>query len=162
MNKSTIVIIVSVVATVLMLMLLGSIMSNKADQAMINKVPEIKELEPRSSEWGKYFPRQYDSYMATKESDEIKDILKKDPNLVVLWAGYGFSKDYNEPRGHFYMLEDNINTLRTGAPVDKKTGPMPTACWTCKSPDVPRLMEEKGELDFLPCPCPGCGRERAL
>ena len=149
MNKSMIVIVVSVVATVLMLLLLGSIMSNKADQKMINKVPDIKELEPRSSEWGKYFPRQYDSYMATKESDEIKDILKKDPNLVVLWAGYGFSKDYNEPRGHFYMLEDNINTLRTGAPVDKKTGPMPTACWTCKSPDVPRLMEEKGELDFF-------------
>jgi len=149
MKKSIVVIVVSLVATVLMLSLLGSIWGNKADQAMINTVPEIKELDPRSSEWGKYFPRQYDSYMATQKSDDIKDILKKDPNLVVLWAGYGFSKDYNEPRGHFYMLEDNINTLRTGAPVDENTGPMPTACWTCKSPDVPRLMKEKGDLDFF-------------
>ncbi|MGC9519787.1 MAG: ammonia-forming cytochrome c nitrite reductase [Desulfuromonadaceae bacterium] len=149
MNKSTIVIIVSVFATVVMLLLLGPIRGNKADQAMINTVPEIKELEPRSAEWGKYFPRQYDAYMATKESDDIDDILKKDPNLVVLWAGYGFSKDYNAPRGHYYMLEDNINTLRTGAPVDEKSGPMPTACWTCKSPDVLRVMEEKSELEFF-------------
>lgn len=149
MNKTTIVIVVSVVATALMLLLLSSIRGNKVDQAMINVVPEIKKLEPRSAEWGKYFPRQYDSYMATRKSDKIDDVLKKDPNLVVLWAGYGFSKDYNAPRGHFYMLEDNINTLRTGAPMDEKTGPMPTACWTCKSPDVPRLMEEKGELEFF-------------
>ncbi|MDD2558683.1 MAG: ammonia-forming cytochrome c nitrite reductase [Desulfuromonadaceae bacterium] len=149
MNKSMIVIVVSVVATVLMLLLLGSIQGNKADQAMINVVPNIKKLEPRSAEWGKYYPRQYDSYIATKESDKIDDVLKKDPNLVVLWAGYAFSKDYNAPRGHFYMLEDNINTLRTADPVDDKTGPMPTACWTCKSPDVPRLMAEKGELEFF-------------
>ncbi len=53
--------------------------------------------------------------------------------LLQMWTGYGFAKDYNAPRGHFYILEDNINTLRTGVPVDGKTGPMPTACWTCKS-----------------------------
>ncbi|MFA6687314.1 MAG: ammonia-forming cytochrome c nitrite reductase subunit c552, partial [Desulfuromonas sp.] len=99
MNKTTIVIVVSVVATVLMLLLLGNIVGHKADQAMINVVPEIKKLEPRSAEWGKYYPRQYDSYMATKESDKIDDVLAKDPNLVVLWAGYGFSRDYNAPRG---------------------------------------------------------------
>jgi nitrite reductase (cytochrome c-552) len=132
-----------------MLLLVVSIKENKAEQKAINATPEIKKLEPRSAEWGKYFPRQYDSYMKTKKSDEIKDVLKNDPALVVMWAGYGFAKDYNAPRGHFYILEDNINTLRTGAPVDNKTGPMPTACWTCKSPDVPRLIDKIGELDFF-------------
>jgi nitrite reductase (cytochrome c-552) len=142
-----------------MLLLTVSNKENKAEQQAINATPEIKKLEPRSAEWGKYFPRQYDSYMKTKKSDEIKDVLKNDPELVVMWAGYGFSKDYNAPRGHFYILEDNINTLRTGAPVDNKTGPMPTACWTCKSPDVPRLIEKIGELDYFTGPWARFGGE---
>lgn len=149
MKRSTFVTIASVVIMVPMLLLVFSIKGNKAEQAAINAVPEIAKLEPKSAEWGRYYPRQYDSYLETRKSDEIRDVLKQDPNLVVMWAGYGFSKDYNAPRGHYYILEDNINSLRTGGPVDQKTGPMPTACWTCKSPDVPRLIEEKGELDFF-------------
>lgn len=148
MKRSTIITILCVMVMVPMLLLAVSIKENKAEQTAINATPQIKKLEPRSAEWGKYYPRQFDSYMATKKSDEITDVLKNDPALVVMWAGYGFSKDYNKPRGHYYILEDNLNTLRTGAPVDKKTGPMPTACWTCKSPDVPRLIDQMGENDF--------------
>ncbi len=149
MKKSTVVTISSVVVIVPLLLLALSINENKAEQQQINDVPKIKKLETISAEWGKHFPRQYDSYLQTRKSDEIDDMLEKNPALVVLWAGYGFSKDYNAPRGHFYILEDNINTLRTAAPIDSKTGPMPTACWTCKSPDVPRLMSEIGEEDFF-------------
>ncbi|MEE4254388.1 MAG: ammonia-forming cytochrome c nitrite reductase [Desulfuromusa sp.] len=149
MKKSTLLTIGSVLIMVPLLLLAVSIKENKADQETINSVPEIKKFESKSAEWGKYYPRQYDSYMLTRKSDEIKDVLKADPALVVMWSGYGFAKDYNAPRGHHYMLEDNINTLRTGGPVDDKTGPMPTACWTCKSPDVPRLIDKKGELDFF-------------
>ncbi len=148
MKKSWLVTIVSVFIMVPLLLLAVSIKDNKNQQQAINAVPAIQKLDPKSSEWGKHFPRQYDSYMQTRKSNEIKDVLKDEPALVVMWAGYGFSKDYNAPRGHFYALEDNINTLRTGAPVDPKTGPMPTACWTCKSPDVPRLIEKYGELDY--------------
>ena len=149
MKKSTVITIISVLIMVPLFLLVVSIKENKADQQAINAVPDIKKLEPRSAEWGKYYPRQYDSYMMTRKSDEIKDVLKGDPALVVMWSGYGFAKDYNAPRGHFYILEDNINTLRTGGPVDSKTGPMPTACWTCKSPDVPRLIDQMGENDFF-------------
>ncbi len=67
---------------------------------------------------------------------------------MALWAGYGFSKDYNKPRGHAFAVVDTVNSLRTGAPKDKNTGPMPATCMTCKSPDVPRLMKEKGIADF--------------
>jgi nitrite reductase (cytochrome c-552) len=148
MKKSWLVTIASVVIMVPLLLLVVSIKENKADQKAINAVPDIKKFESRSSEWGKHFQRQYDSYMKTRKSDEIKDVLKEEPALVVMWAGYGFAKDYNAPRGHYYALEDNINSLRTGAPVDAQSGPMPTACWTCKSPDVPRLIEKNGELDF--------------
>jgi nitrite reductase (cytochrome c-552) len=161
MRKSTVITIVSLVAIVPMALLAISINGNKAEQKIINTasavaaetnvkpVPQIKKFESRSSEWGKYYQRQYDSYRQTRKSDKITDMLVDYPALVVMWAGYGFSKDYNAPRGHFYILEDNINTLRTGGPVDGKTGPMPTACWTCKSPDVPRLIDKMGELDYF-------------
>jgi nitrite reductase (cytochrome c-552) len=154
MKKPIALTVVSAIAIVALILLALSINKNKAEQkamnaVAINSVAEIKEFEPRSAEWGTYYPRQYNSYMQTKKSDKIDDMLKKDPALVIVWAGYGFAKDYNAPRGHHYILEDNINTLRTGGPVDDKTGPMPTPCWTCKSPDVPRYMNEKSELDFF-------------
>lgn len=149
MKISKIVVVASVLIMVPLLLMAFSIRENKAEQQAINAVPQIKPFESRSSEYAKYFPRQYDSYMRTRKSDEIKDVLKEDSGLIVVWAGYGFAKDYNAPRGHYYALEDNINTLRTGAPTDKESGPMPTACWTCKSPDVPRLINEKGENGFF-------------
>jgi nitrite reductase (cytochrome c-552) len=149
MKKSTLLTIVSILIMVPLLLLAVSIKENKAEQQTINAVPQIKPFESKSAEYEKYYPRQYDSYMKTRKSDEIRDVLKESPAAVVLWAGYGFSKDYNAPRGHYYALEDNINTLRTGGPINAETGPMPTACWTCKSPDVPRLMAEKGENDFF-------------
>ena len=107
------------------------------------------EVKSNNSAWAAAYPHQFGTWKKTAESDEIIDLLEKKPQLAVLWAGYGFAKDYNAPRGHFYALQSNQNTLRTGAPVDAKTGPMPTACWTCKSPDVPRMIQEDGELEFF-------------
>ena len=107
-----------------------------------------KGVESRSDKWAEKYPHQYKSWKETSQNDEITDMIKKKPQLAVLWAGYGFAKDYNAPRGHFYALQSNINSLRTGAPAGPDTGPMPTACWTCKSPDVPRLMEKEGEQGY--------------
>jgi len=76
------------------------------------------------------------------------DMLEVDPRLVVLWAGYGFSKDYKQGRGHYYAIEDIRNTLRTGGPLQPDGGPMPATCWTCKSPDVPRFMNKNGVAEF--------------
>ncbi|MCL1979661.1 MAG: ammonia-forming cytochrome c nitrite reductase [Proteobacteria bacterium] len=149
MKKSSVVFALCVLAVVPMVLLTISIRENKAEQQTMNAVPAIKNGETRSSEWGKNYPRQYDTYMQTRKSDNITDVIKNDPGLVVMWGGYPFSKDYNKPRGHYYAVEDNVNSLRTAAPVDKKTGPLPTACWTCKSPDVPRLVKRDGELEYF-------------
>lgn len=65
------------------------------------------------------------------------DVLEQRPEMVVLWAGYAFSKDYSTPRGHMHAIEDITATLRTGAPATATDGPQPSTCWTCKSPDVP-------------------------
>ena len=107
------------------------------------------DVVSNNSDWAKDYPEQYADWKKTSKSDQIKDMLKEKPQLVILWAGYGFAKDYNAPRGHFYALQSNQNTLRTGAPVDSNTGPMPTACWTCKSPDVVRKIAEDGENEYF-------------
>jgi len=150
-NKYKILLGGSLVAIVAMGVLANSISGKQEERTIINSTPVIKEkgIESRNEEWAKYFPRQYDSWKQTKQNDTIDDMIKKKPQLAILWAGYGFAKDYNAPRGHFYAVQSNINSLRTGAPVGPDTGPMPTACWTCKSPDVPRVMDEEGENEFF-------------
>jgi nitrite reductase (cytochrome c-552) len=109
----------------------------------------MAEVVSNNSKWAKDYPEQYSTWKKTAKSDKITDMLEEKPQLAILWAGYGFAKDYNAPRGHFYALQSNQNTLRTGAPVDAKTGPMPTACWTCKSPDVVRMIDEDGENEYF-------------
>ncbi|MGF1763850.1 ammonia-forming nitrite reductase cytochrome c552 subunit [Aliivibrio kagoshimensis] len=104
-----------------------------------------EKIEPRNETFEQAHPEQYKSWKATSESTELEDALEGDPNMVIMWAGYGFAKDYNKARGHFYTIEDLRNTLRTGGPTDAKTGPMVMACWSCKSPDVGRFIEENGE-----------------
>lgn len=146
------------VAIVLLLSILAnSILSRKAEsQFAYQPQVQIAENEPRNEVWGENFPRQYQSFMQTRDTSfssylngsKLRDALEENPELVVLWAGYGFSKDYNQPRGHGYAIEDLQNTLRTGGPTGPGTGPMPSTCWSCKSPDVPRLMNEIGIKEF--------------
>ncbi|GIU38066.1 ammonia-forming cytochrome c nitrite reductase [Shewanella schlegeliana] len=102
-----------------------------------------------NAQYEKRFPKQYQSWEKTAESKEATNLLSADPNLVILWAGYGFAKDYKAPRGHQYAITDVRSTLRTGAPMTADEGPMPMACWSCKSPDVPRLIEEEGETGYF-------------
>ncbi|ABV86158.1 ammonia-forming nitrite reductase cytochrome c552 subunit [Shewanella pealeana] len=107
------------------------------------------KTEPRNEVYKDKFSKQYNSWHETSESVEIIDALEQDPNLVILWAGYGFAKDYNKARGHVYAVTDLRNTLRSGAPKTAEDGPMPMACWSCKSPDVPRMIEEQGEDGYF-------------
>jgi len=138
-------------------LLSSSVMERRAEAVFVNKpVVKLSEYEPRNEEWGKNYPREFESYYNTADTsfrtlyngNAMIDMLEEDPRLVVLWAGYGFSKDYNQGRGHYYAIEDMHRTLRTGAPKGPDEGPMPNTCWTCKSPDVPRVMNEVGIADF--------------
>jgi nitrite reductase (cytochrome c-552) len=149
--------IATAVGAFLLSMLANSIISRKAESKFAY-TPQVKvsDNEPRNQVWGQNFPRQYQSFLKTADTSFVSysngsnmvDMLEKDPRLAVLWAGYGFSKDYNAPRGHYYAVEDIQNTLRTGGPTGPGKGPMPSTCWTCKSPDVPRLMNEFGIDEF--------------
>jgi len=145
-------------ALVFLLGLLASSIIERRAEAAYAFTPQIQyeEFEPRNEIWGKNFPMEYQSHKRTADTtfrskyngSSTIDMLEVDPRLVVLWAGYGFSKDYNQGRGHYYAVQDVRNTLRTGAPLDGAKSPMPNTCWACKSPDVPRLMNEIGAAEF--------------
>lgn len=149
--------LVTVVVVFFIGLLASSIMERRAE-AVFAYTPQVEhsQWEPRNEIWGKNFPRQYERALATSDTsfhskyngNAFVDMLEEDPRMVVLWAGYGFSKEYNQGRGHYYAIKDIREILRTGAPIDGKESPMPNTCWTCKSPDVPRVMNEVGVAEF--------------
>lgn len=175
-------------ASLVVVFLLGLLVSSITERKMEAKFAytpktNINKLEPRNEVWGENFPREFQSYYKTADTsfrskyngNAMIDMLEVDPRLVVLWAGYGFSKDYNQGRGHAYAIEDITNSLRTGGPTGPEDGPMPSTCWTCKSPDVPRLMNEigvddyysgkwasKGEEIVNPIGCANCHDEKSM
>lgn len=151
-------IFLSTVIVVFLLGLLASSIIERRAEAVFAYTPQVNfgPHEPRNEVWGQNFPRQYQSYIQTSDTtfrskhggSATIDMLEDDPKLVVLWAGYPFSKDYKQGRGHYYAVEDVQKTLRTGAPVNGAKSPLPNTCWTCKSPDVPRLMSQMGPAEF--------------
>lgn len=135
-------------------LLAASITERRAEIATLynNKKVEISGIEPHNEIWGENYPREYNTWKMTQNMDfkskhlgnMMDDVLEHRPEMVVLWAGYAFSRDYSAPRGHMHAIEDVRNTLRTGTPENGEGDMQPGTCWTCKSPDVPRLMHEKG------------------
>ena len=129
------------VVVVFLLGLLASSITERKSEAVFAYTPQVKIApgEVRNELWGQNFPREFQSYYATEDStfkskyngNAMIDMLEVDPRLVVLWAGYGFSKDYNQGRGHFYAVTDLRNSLRSGGPTGPDDGPMPATCWTC-------------------------------
>lgn len=85
------------------------------------KVAEVSEISTDPAPWGLNFPQQYEDYLKTADN-EYTDYggnhalppskLEKDPWLKRLFAGYAFSIDYREARGHAYMLSDQEVTKR--------------------------------------------------
>lgn len=146
------------IGVVFLLGLLASSIIERRAEALYVNVPktEIREGEVRNEIWGENYPREFQSYYGTADTtfrskhggNATVDMLEEVPEMVVLWAGYLFSRDYKQGRGHFYAVEDIHKTLRTGGPMTSETGPQPATCWACKSPDVPRVMKEKGITQF--------------
>ncbi len=134
-------------------LLASSIVERRGESFMLQQVKPIADWEPRNEVWGENYPREYETYMQTRDTTFASkhggaakiDYLEKYPELVILWAGFGFSRDYNQGRGHAYAVKDTRNTLRTGG---EKTNTNPATCWTCKSTDVPRVMNNMGAGNF--------------
>ncbi|MDX2075034.1 MAG: ammonia-forming cytochrome c nitrite reductase subunit c552 [bacterium] len=115
------------------------------------KVVEIGENEIDPAIWGKNFPLHYDRFMMTQEnygqtpyggSDNYSK-LERYPAMIRIWAGYAFSIEHNEDRGHFYAQIDQENTQRVKAPRNQ-----PGACLNCHAAEAPLMIAEMGWEEF--------------
>jgi nitrite reductase (cytochrome c-552) len=96
------------------------------------RVVEVTEVSSDPAPWGLNWPHHFDDYKRTAgdrfyggSSAMTASKLEKQPWLRRLYAGYAFSLDYREARGHAYMLYDQQVTER----VTKR--PQSGACLHC-------------------------------
>jgi nitrite reductase (cytochrome c-552) len=127
------------------------------------RVVEITDTTEDPAVWGRNFPLQYDDYRRTvdqvrtryggsegrprtpTEADPRSIVaqsrLEEDPRLRDLWAGYAFSTDFREERGHAYMLTDQELTAR------QQVTKQPGTCLHCHaSLYVPYMRAGDGDL----------------
>jgi nitrite reductase (cytochrome c-552) len=112
----------------------------------------IADNEYDPANWGKAFPANYERWKQTEEptpagkskykrgfdADKITyDKLSEYPYMALLFNGWGFGVEYNEPRGHAYMLSDQLDV----DPGRVKAGGV---CLTCKSPYASKMEKELG------------------
>lgn len=120
------------------------------------KTAVIKDNEYDPAKWGAVFPVEYESWLKTREprpkgksfykrgwdTDKIVwDKLSEFPFMALLFNGWGFGIEYNEPRGHYYMMIDQ-------AEIDQSRTKAGGACITCKSPYMGKLLKEQGKALF--------------
>ena len=149
MKKYAVPLILTGIIVVLVGVLVGVLffLKNQPPQARtFQPVTTVKALEPDSSLWGLNYPNEYASLLLTAGNNTAtkyggsaqKSYLTEDPRLVILFAGYSFGKDYNQPRGHQNTLIDVRGTKR----LDPKT--THATCYSCKSSDNPGLWDQMG------------------
>ena len=137
------------IAIFLLALLFASVVERRQEALIRPPLMPIDRFETDSSQWAVNWPREYASYkqMEGKPTETKyggsypRDYLDITPANVVLFSGYGFAKEYLQARGHIYAVRDVTATKRIGA----KT---PATCFTCKSPDVPRLMAQFGAKEL--------------
>ncbi len=108
---------------------------------------ELTEETVDPQTWGINFPRQHDSYLLTADSERTRhggsdalppSRLEADPRLVRIFAGYAFSVDFREKRGHAYMLADQDATERV------RQFKQPGACLHCHASVIPAYRQAGG------------------
>ena len=150
----------AMIAVFLLGLVVSSLMERRAEVASVfnNKRTEFTDsIIAQNERFKADYPREYETWAMTEDttfvsmynSSQEVDVLAQRPEMVILWAGYAFSRNYNTPRGHKHALEDMRKILRTGNPgIDGDKDMQPATCWTCKGPDVPRMMRELGTGEF--------------
>lgn len=111
------------------------------------RVVELTDDTDDPAIWGKNFAQQFDDYQGTVDMARTRyggseslphsptradprsvvsqSKLQEDPRLKLMWAGYPFSLDFREERGHAYMLVDQRYTQRV---IEFR---QPGACLNC-------------------------------
>jgi nitrite reductase (cytochrome c-552) len=115
------------------------------------RLVEVSEETTDSTPWGMNWPRQLDGYRRTADVTRTQyggsealpeEKLERDPWLKRLFAGYAFSIDYRDRRGHAHMLADQEQTKR----VTER--PQPGNCLHCHASIIP-TYRRLGEGDVM-------------
>jgi len=138
------------IATFLITLLLVNVAERKREALRSYfEVVKLGEETVDPAEWGKNFPRQYDGYRRTVDTQRTRyggseafSRLENDPRLKRIFAGYAFALDYREERGHAYSLKDQDETERV------KQRPQPGSCLHCHASVLP-AYRTKGGGDIL-------------
>jgi nitrite reductase (cytochrome c-552) len=134
--------------------LLTNIFERKAEERVpFVRLVEVGENDTDPEKWGKNWPAEYDSYKRTALTTKTKygghqgsealptEKIERDPWLKRMFAGYAFSIDYRDRRGHAYMLYDQEQTKRLSKP---QSG----SCLHCHASVMP-LYRELGGGDAM-------------
>jgi nitrite reductase (cytochrome c-552) len=135
----------AVLVTAVVTLLVAALLINIAERRWEARHPYVRIAEVDEdiidpAVWGQNWPHQYDSYMRTVDHERTRyggsdavpmQKLDHDPWLRLMWAGYAFSLDYRQARGHAYMLSDQDHTER----VLQRS--QPGACLHCHSSILP-------------------------
>ena len=93
--------------------------------------------------WKDIYPNEYQTYMANESNSPQgkQDYLTEYPELVTMYAGYGFAKGYDEAAGHPYSLQSVAETPR----VNENTL---ANCITCKTPQYTAMVNSEGDSAY--------------
>jgi len=120
------------------------------------KTVSIPDGEIDPAVWGKTYPEEYEMWKKTEQpepagkskykrgfdADGITyDKLAEFPYMALLFNGWGFGVEYNEPRGHANMIRDQLE-------IDSSRVKAGGVCLTCKTPYAPLLVKEMGETYY--------------
>ena len=97
--------VVTVVVVFLIGLFASSIIERRDEAFRFNRLNQLQIGNRETKYGGENYPREYETYMqmhdttfASKYAGSVnKDYLQETPELVVMWAGYAFSKEYNAP-----------------------------------------------------------------
>ncbi len=116
------------------------------------RVGTISANEFTPEKWGKVYPFNYESWLQTEQpkptgksqyrkgwdTDKvIYDRLSEYPFSALLYNGWGFGIEYNEPRGHHYAIIDQIE-------IDPSRTSPGGVCLACKTPYHKSFTEKYG------------------
>ncbi len=154
MRTYLILIVLVAVATAGVTALLLNVATRKSEaRTPFVRLVEVDEDTTDPAEWGKNWPKQYDTYKLTAlptktrfgghggseaMPDQKAQIL---PFLPRIFQGYAFAIDYRDRRGHAYMLSDQEETDRHKV---RQTG----SCIHCHASVMP-LYRELGDGDAV-------------
>ncbi len=138
-----VVVVLFAVIAALILALQQNIATRKREAAAtVFQIVGIDETTVDPAQWGKNFPRQYDGYKRTVDVERTRfggseafQKLDADARWRDIFAGYAFSIDYREERGHAYMLSDQRETER----ITKRK--QPGACLQCHASNTVAYRE---------------------